>query len=172
MLSVDKIIKQYEKTWTILDNYDKESFEIAFSKSEQELSYDFVLDAISKFKAKLLAKGKASKLFGVERNGELECIIKWIYQTFSGEPLYKSSEEKALNLMYNILKNHPFIDGNKRIGAFLFLLFLEKNNALYDEGGNIKINQKTLALFAILIASSDIKQKELVIKLGLSLMEK
>lgn len=93
-----------------------------------------------------------------------------MYQTYAGQDLYPSLEEKAAHLLYFIIKDHPFVDGNKRSGAFLFILFLAKNNILYDEKGNRKINDRALVAITLLIAQSKPSEKELMTKLVVNLI--
>jgi len=134
------------------------------------LDYDEAIKEISKLKQFLIAKKEASKLFGLEKDNSFKGIIKSIYQSFDGIDLLPTIEEKAANLLYYIVKDHPFIDGNKRIGAYLFIIFLNKNNYLYDTSYNLKINQNTLVTLTLLIALSNRKEKDLMIKLIMNLI--
>lgn len=93
-----------------------------------------------------------------------------VIQTFDGEYLYKSIEEQASHLLYFIIKNHPFSDGNKRIGAFLFIWFLEKNKHRFKTNGELKINDNALTIIAILIAQSEPNDKELIVTLVCNLI--
>ena len=106
----------------------------------------------------------------MERENSFKGIIRNIYQTFGGVDLLPSIEEKVANLFYYIVKDHPFVDGNKRIGAFMFVLFLNKNNYLYDENGELKINSNALVSLALLIAHSKPDEKDLIIKLIMNLI--
>jgi len=106
----------------------------------------------------------------MERENSFKGIIRNIYQTFGGIDLLPSIEEKAANLFYYIVKDHPFVDGNKRIGAFMFVLFLNKNNYLYDENRELKINSNALVSLALLIAYSKPDEKDLIIKLIMNLI--
>ena len=111
-----------------------------------------------------MQRNEASEIFGIERDrGLFESALNTIYQSFGGEELYPSFEEKAANLLYLIIKNHPFVDGNKRIGAFLFLLFLYEN--LSQEELFKKFNSNTLTALCYLVAVSPPEQKEQHIKL-------
>ena len=166
------VIKNYTKTWDILIKYDEDRLGIPNSKqsdaeSIKELSYDSAISAIKSIKQELRTKGESVELFGNEKDDSLKGILANIYQTFDGNDLYPSLEEKASHLIYFLIKNHPFSDGNKRIGSFLFLLFLQKNKKLLL---NIP-SPEALTAIALLIAESDPKQKDLIIKLVMNLIE-
>jgi prophage maintenance system killer protein len=113
---------------------------------------------------------RAHQLFGQERDKGLETALLTIFQTFSGKELYSSIEEKAAHLFYFIIKDHPFIDGNKRIGSFMFIRFLDINKLLYLADGTLLISEDTLVALALLVAQSDPKDKDLMIKLILNLI--
>lgn len=121
-------------------------------------------------KARLMEKGEASNLFGQERTDQLVGILGSIEQTFGGEPLYPSIEEKAAHLLYFVIKDHPFSDGNKRIGSFLFILFLRQNDYLEDANGVPKINDNALVALALLTAESEPRNKDLMIRLIMNLI--
>jgi len=161
------IINNYAKSWSLLQSYDEDNLETTQSTSIQKftLQYNEIKIAINQLKTELMKKSEATELFGNEKNNELEGIIGNIYQTFGGDDLIPSVEEKAGNLLYYVIKDHPFSDGNKRIGSFLFILFLSKNNILYKQNGELRINDNALVSLALLTASSDPKQKELMVKL-------
>jgi len=116
-------------------------------------------------KKELIARKEAGDLFGQERDGSFEGIIKGLYQTFGKKELYPTIEDKAAHLLYLIIKDHPFTDGNKRSAAFLFVYFLDKSNYLFKKSGERKINDNALTALALLIAESDPKQKNILIKL-------
>ena len=126
----------------ILDQYDYQNLEIkdTSGKEKYQLTYDEAMRQILTAKK---AHGN-SDLFGHEKDESFKSSIATIYQTFRGQDLYPSIEEKAANLLYFITKNHSFSDGNKRIVAFLFLYFLERNGILFDENGNKRIADNTL----------------------------
>jgi death-on-curing family protein len=113
----------------------------------------------------LIAKKEATKLFGNEKDKSFEGTLKSIVQTFDGEYLYKSIEEQAAHLLYFVIKNHSFSDGNKRIGAFLFIWFLEKNKHRFKSNGELKINDNALTALALLVAQSNPDDKELIVGL-------
>lgn len=166
------IITSYSQSWLLLQKYDEAQIETPkkSQKSKKILKYSDATKAITELKNELLRKKEASDLFGREREKSLEGIIGSIYQTFGGKELYPSIEEKAANLLYFIIKDHPFSDGNKRIGAFLFIVFLAKNSYLLRKNGEKKINDNTLVAVALLIAESNPKQKDLLTKLVMNFL--
>ncbi len=163
------LIKSYTKTWDILIKYDENRLVIPEFKASKELKalgYFDAKQAIISLKQELLLKNEASELFGRERDHALEGIIGNLYQTFDGEDLYPSPIEKAAHLIYFIIKDHPFSDGNKRIGCLLFLLFLSISDFKLTT-----IIPEALTAIALLIAESDPMQKEIVIKLVVNLLD-
>jgi prophage maintenance system killer protein len=160
------VISNYAKSWTLLLQYDEQQLSVPghSHKVEQALDHQQVQEAIGVLKTALMKKEEASDLFGLERNEQLQGILGSINQTFDGQELYPSVAEKAAHLLYFIIKDHPFSDGNKRIGSFLFVLFLKNNGALKESG----INENGLVALALLIAESDPQQKELMIRLILN----
>jgi death-on-curing family protein len=129
-----------------------------------------VRSIINELKKELFEKKEASDLFGQEYADKLKAILGNIYQTFGGKELYPSIEERVAHLLYFIIKDHPFADGNKRIGSFLFVYFLDKNNYLYKETGERKINDNALTALALLTAISDPKEKDKIIKIITNLL--
>lgn len=166
------VILNYSRTWTLLQGYDEDSLEKNIVPHEGKfiLDFDEAKEAIAKLKKELIDKGEASDLFGKERAGAFDGIIRNIYQTFGGEDLIPSVEEKAANLLYYIIKDHPFNDGNKRIGAFIFILFLSKNNALYKSDGELKVNDNALVALSLMTAKSDPMQKDTVVNLIVNIL--
>ena len=165
------IITKYAKSWILLNKYDENALEFPKGKKAKFiLDYDEAKENIEKLKSDLISKKEATELFGMERENSFKGILRNIYQTFAGEELLPTIEEKAANLFYYIVKDHPFVDGNKRIGAFMFVLFLSKNNYLYDKEGKIKINSNALVSLALLIAHSNPNEKDLIIKLIMNLI--
>jgi prophage maintenance system killer protein len=160
------LIAEYAKTLSLLEQYDKG--EVAVAKGEKTkyvLKYDDCVEIIAKIKEDLIGKGEASNLFGSQRDKNFEGIIGALYQSFGGQVLYPALEDKAAHLLYLIIKDHPFSDGNKRIGSFLFVYFLDKTNSLYRRLGERKINDNALTALALLVAQSDRKEKEIMIKI-------
>ena len=167
------VILNYSRTWTLLQGYDEDSLHVNIASQEAKfiLDVDEAKDAIAQLKKELIKKGEATELFGHEKAGEFGGMVRNIYQTFGGVDLLPSVEEKAANLLYYIIKGHPFNDGNKRIGAFMFILFLSKNNMLYKKSGELKINDNALVALSLMTAKSDPKQKETIINLIVNLLE-
>ncbi len=167
------VILNYSRTWTLLQGYDEDSLHVNIASQEAKfiLDVDEAKDAIAQLKQELIKKGEATELFGHEKAGEFGGMVRNIYQTFGGVDLLPSVEEKAANLLYYIIKGHPFNDGNKRIGAFMFILFLSKNNMLYKKSGELKINDNALVALSLMTAKSDPKQKETIINLIVNLLE-
>lgn len=161
-----QLILAYTKTWDLLLAYDEGALKIPEQVKETtpRLNYEAALSAIESLKTDLGARNEAIHLFGLERNGGLDSILNNIEQTFSGEPLYKTPEEKAAHLLYFIIKDHPFTDGNKRIGSFMFLLYLKSQSM------PIKLNENGLVALALLVAESDPGQKEMIIRLIVNLL--
>ena len=167
-----EIISNYAKSWALLQGYDEQSLQEVVQTKEQKfvLDYDEAKEAIAELKKALIAKGEATELFGNEKAGEFKGNLLNIYQSFGGEELLPSVEQKAANLLYYIIKGHPFNDGNKRIGAYLFVLFLHKNGILHKPSGEPKINDNALASLALLVATSAPEQKEIIIKLVMNML--
>jgi len=161
-----EVITGYSSTWVLLQKYDKSALtEPKKHKAKKKFDYNFTKNAINQLKAELLKKKEATDLFGNERGGTFEGIIGALHQTFDKKELYESIEEKAAHLLYFVIKDHPFTDGNKRIGSFLFIVYLAKNAYLYRKNGEKKVNDNTLTALALLIAESDPKHKKLMILL-------
>ncbi len=167
-----EIINNYAKTWALLQGYDSNALHALQGTCEERfiLDYDEAKHAINEIKKDLMAKGDATELFGNEKAGEFKGALLNIYQTFGGVDLLPSIEEKAANLLYYVIKDHAFSDGNKRIGSFLFILFLHKNGIAYKANGEPKINDNALVSLALLVASSDSSQKELMVRLIVNLL--
>lgn len=166
------IINNYAKTWALLQGYDSNALNALQGTLNQRfvLDYDEAKNAIFELKKDLMAKGDATELFGNEKAGEFKGALLNIYQTFGGVDLLPSIEEKAANLLYYVIKDHAFSDGNKRIGSFLFILFLHKNGIAYKVNGEPKINDNALVSLALLVAASEPNQKELMVKLIVNIL--
>jgi prophage maintenance system killer protein len=169
-----EVITKYAQSWLLLQKYDEEQLilPVKQAKPKYQLDYNQAIEAISNLKINLLTKKQATDLFGKERGETLAGIIGNIYQSFGGKALYPSIEAKAAHLLYFIIKDHPFADGNKRIGSFLFIVFLSRNNYLLDKKGERKFNDNALVALALLIAESDPKQKEVLIRLVMNFLIK
>ncbi len=160
-----EIIEKYALVWKWIEEYDSGKIEaIKTGHERKRITYQEASFAISELKRYLIQRSEASEIFGIERDrGLFESALGAVYQSYGGEELYPSFEEKAANLLYLIIKNHPFVDGNKRIGALLFILFLYEN--LSKEELYQKFNSNTLTALSYLVAASPPQQKEQLIKL-------
>lgn len=165
-----KIISDYAYALEILDQYDYQRLEIK-DITEKELFQLTYEEAIKQIAAVKMTHGN-SGLFGREKDDSFKSSISTIYQTFNGIDLYPSIEEKAANLLYFITKNHSFSDGNKRIAAFLFIYFLEKNGILYDSIGNKRIADNTLVAITLMIAVSKPDEKDTMVKVIVNLINR
>jgi len=160
------LLADYSKTLSLLEQYDKGRLgEQKGKKTKFVLRYEDCVKIIIALKKELIIKEEAGDLFGQERVGSFEGIVKGLYQTFNKKELYPAIEDKASHLFYLTIKDHPFSDGNKRSAAFLFVYFLDKSNYLFKKSGERKINDNALTALALLIAESDPKEKETMIKI-------
>ena len=165
-----KIISDYSYALEILDQYDYQTLKIENTSRKEvyKLTYE---EAIKQIELVKKTYGN-SDLFGREKDNSFKSSISTIYQTFDGNELYPSIEEKAANLLYFIVKNHSFSDGNKRIAAFIFLFFLETNNLLYTNAGEKRIADNALVALTLMIAVSKPDEKETIVKVIISLINK
>ncbi|MDD2612623.1 MAG: virulence protein RhuM/Fic/DOC family protein [Bacteroidales bacterium] len=164
-----ELIKLFASTWFSLDAYDKESFpKKGVTKKQVKITAESFAKALKKLKQELIAGKEASEFFAAERaEGNLAGIIGNVFQSFGGKDLYPTAEEKAAHLLYFIVKNHPFIDGNKRSGAFAFVWFLRK-------AGILDINRLTpeaLTALTLLVAESNPRDKDRMIGLVLMILK-
>ena len=164
--AVLELISSYARTWRLLLQYDEDSLPLpdVSRPSRGILDHDHAKSAIEGLKADLLARGEATDLFGREHGHGLAAILGAIEQTMFGEPLYPSREIKAAHLLYFVIKDHPFSDGNKRIGSFLFLLYL------HQEGMAPRIGDAALTALALLVAESLPANKDLLTRLIVNLL--
>ena len=161
-----KVIGNYSKALDLLDDYDHKTLKKTKGNTdERRIEYSNCVDIINK-----LRFNEESSLFAVERDKGLESIINNVYQSFAGQDLYKSVEEKGANFLYLVIKNHVFTDGNKRIAATLFIYFLNFYGILYKNGKQT-IDNNTLAALTLLIAESNPKEKELIISLVMNFLD-
>jgi len=168
------VVQQYRRTWRLLLAYDENRLAgqpKAPVRPVVELAVSEVRGAIARMRASLAAQGEASELFGRERGDQLEAILASIEQTFGGESLYPTAQARAAHLLYFVIKDHPFTDGNKRIGAFLFLNHLHRNGLLLRADGESRLADNAVVALALLVAESDPSQKDLMIRLILNLLE-
>ena len=162
---VINVINKYDEALNLLDSYDHRSIiKPQGTKSEDKITYENCMEIIS-----LLRFNSDSNLFALERNKGLSSIIENIYSSFDGVDLYPTIEEKASNFLYLIIKDHTFIDGNKRIGATLFIYFLEFYNMLFKNNMRI-IDNNTLVALTLLIAESNPKEKDILTDLVMNFL--
>lgn len=160
-----KVIGDYTKALDLLDDYDHRTLKkIDGNVDERKIEYKQCIEIINK-----LRFNEESSLFAVERDRGLESIIGNIYQSFDGQDIYKSIEEKGANFLYLIVKNHVFVDGNKRIAATLFIYFLNFYDIIYKNGKQT-IDNNTLTALTLLIAESNPKEKEIIIDLVMNFL--
>lgn len=168
--SVFELIKLFADTWVSLDAYDRDQLPVeGVTKKKVKLTADKLSQALIELKQTLIAKGEATDIFGVERTKDsITGIIGNVMQSFGGEELYPTVETKAANLLYFIIKNHPFVDGNKRSGAYAFVWYLRQAKIL----DITKITPPALTAITLLIAESSPKDKEKMIGLVCSFLKK
>ncbi|MEW6290831.1 MAG: virulence protein RhuM/Fic/DOC family protein [Thermodesulfobacteriota bacterium] len=166
--AVLEVVSRYARTWQLLLQYDEDRLPVPERKHDTRsvLEIDQVRQAIATLKNDLRTRGEATDLFGQEQGHGLAGLIGAVQQSFGGQDLYPSAEEKAANLLYFVIKDHPFTDGNKRIGSFLFLLFLQANGLL--NAGSF--DNRALVALALLTAASESGQKEILIRLIMNLI--
>lgn len=163
-----KVVAAYSHALDLLDQYDHQQLQVPQAKKApvKKLTYVEAIKQIGLWRK----QQNAGKLFGNEKDESFQSSLQTIYQTFGGKDLYPSLHEKAANLLYFVVKNHSFTDGNKRIAAGLFLYFLDKNKQLYARDGSKIIADNTLVAITIMIAESNPDDKEMMIKLIVNLM--
>lgn len=164
------VISDYVYALDTLDQYDYQSLSISKTTKDESFraTYDNAMEAINALKEKF----GGSKWFANEKDDSFKSSIGQIYQTFGGEELYPSVEEKAAMLLYLVVKNHSFSDGNKRIAAMLFLWFLNNNRVLYAEDGHKRIADNTLVALTLMIAESRTEEKDVMVKVVVNLINR
>ena len=164
------VISDYVYALDTLDQYDYQSLSISKTTKEEPFraTYDNAMEVINALKEKF----GGSKWFANEKDDSFKSSIGQIYQTFDGEELYPSVEEKAAMLLYLVVKNHSFSDGNKRIAAMLFLWFLNNNRVLYAKDGHKRIADNTLVALTLMIAESRTEEKDVMVKVVVNLINK
>jgi prophage maintenance system killer protein len=165
-----KVITDYTYALDILDQYDHQVLEIRSTTAKESFQITYP-EAVKAIKG-LHSKFGGSTLFGNEKDESFQGSLGAIYQTFEGRDVYPSVEEKASNLLYFVIKNHSFSDGNKRIAAFLFVWFLEKNSILYNDEGARKIADNALVALTLMIAESKPDEKDMMVKVVVNLINK
>lgn len=169
---VSSVLERFVRGLDILDRYDHESLKKPQGTEAQKaekgwrLTYEEGLEIIGSLKF-----GDTSELFGNEKDNSFKSAINAIYQSFNGKDLYPTDREKAAHLLYFLVKNHAFIDGNKRIAAALFVYFLDKNDLLYTENGHPVIDNNALAAMTLMIALSRPEEKEMMCLLVMNMLE-
>ena len=165
-----EVVTDYTYALDTLDNYDYERLTINKTTKDEPFhaTYENAMEAINGLREKF----RGSALFGNEKDDSFKSSIGQIYQTFGGEELYPSVEEKAAMLLYLVTKNHSFSDGNKRIAATLFLWFLNNNHILYHPDGSKRIADSTLVALTLMIAESRTEEKDVMVKVVVNLINK
>jgi len=168
-----QLITDYVPSLITLHHYDNQTLTSQWQTSEEKyhIDTDEAYAVLAQLKDQLMDTWEASELFAFDRNTWLASVFGTIYQWFDGKDVYPTVEEKAANLLYLIIKNHPFADGNKRSGAFLFVWYLHKNGILDDIEGKRRINEQTLVALALFVATSDPQEKDLIVKLIVQLLQ-
>lgn len=162
------ILEQYSHALTVLDDYDHQRLQVTGIQQagQRRISYDEAIQQIRLWRE----QEKLGGLFGNEKDGSFKSSLETIYQTFGGKELYPSIEEKAANLLYFIVKNHSFSDGNKRIAAALFVWFLARHDYLLSADGEKRIADNALVAFTLLIAESKPEEKDTMVKVIINLI--
>ncbi|MBI2415634.1 MAG: virulence protein RhuM/Fic/DOC family protein [Candidatus Kerfeldbacteria bacterium] len=165
-----ELISTFADTWLSLDAYDRDALaDVGASKKSVKLNANEFITALALLKQELIRKGETTDIFALEKNtGSIEGIIGNVMQSFGGKAVYPTIEEKAAHLLYFMIKNHPFVDGNKRSGAYAFIWFLKKARLLNTS----KITPAALTVLTLLIAESDPKNKQRMVRLVLQLLKK
>jgi len=169
-LGLIEVIKDYNYALELLDDYDYKKLKISQTSKEEKfkLTYENAIKAVHQLEVRF----GGSDLFGKEKDHSFKSSIASIYQTFGGKELYPSVEEKAANLLYFIVKNHSFVDGNKRIAASIFLWFLEANGLLYRKDGTKRIADNAMVALTLMIAESDPSERDTIVVLAVNLINR
>jgi len=166
-----EIVSRYTQTFLWLQRYDEGLLNEPSGQAGGCLpNADEAMQALQELKQSLMVRGEASELFANLRGDSLTSILGNLEQSIFGEPAYPTIESKAAHLLYFVVKNHPFLDGNKRSGAFLFVDFLHRNDRLMNAKGETIINDTGLAALTLLVAESDPKQKDILIRLIMNML--
>jgi Virulence protein len=164
------VVRDYTYALDTLDRYDYQQLTIEHTTIEETFraTYNSAMETIATLKEKF----GGSSLFGKEKDESFKSSIGQIYQTFGGNELYPSVEEKAAMLLYLVVKNHSFVDGNKRIAATLFLWFMQNNGILYNSDGSKRLSDGTLVALTLMIAESRTDEKDMILKVIVNLINK
>jgi prophage maintenance system killer protein len=162
------ILEKYSLALTVLDDYDHQRLQVIGTRTttHPKITYDEAMAQIHLWRK----QEKLGSLFGNEKDASFRSSLETIYQTFDGQELYPSIEEKAANLLYFIVKNHSFSDGNKRIAAAMFVWFLQRHEYLYNAEGEKRIADNALVAFTLLIAESKPEEREMMVKVIINLI--
>lgn len=165
-----RVLGDYARALDVLDQYDHQRLRVRGTATEEpfELTYEAGLEAVDRLRTQF----GGSALFGREKDASFQSSVRTIYQSFGGEDLYPSVEEKAANLLYFVVKNHSFSDGNKRIAAFLFVWFLDRNKCLYHPDGSRRLADNALVALTLLIAESKPEDKATMVTLVVNLINR
>jgi len=172
--AVLEVVQQYTRAWRLLLEYDEGRLPEKPThplKPTSDLSLETARGAIARLRESLASRGEATALFGQERSDQLHGILGAVEQTFGGEPLYPTVQARAAHLLYFVIKDHPFADGNKRSGTLLFLEYLRRNRMLTRPDGSPRLADNAMVALALLVAASEPAQKDLMIRLILNLLE-
>jgi len=163
-----RVLSDYARALDVLDQYDHQRLRITATSPDTpfELTYEAALQAVDGLRQQF----GGSVLFGREKDESFQSSVRTIYQSFDGVELYPSAEEKAAHLLYFVVKNHSFSDGNKRIAAFLFVWFMDKNHCLYKPDGSRRLADNALVALTLLIAESKPEDKDVMVKLVVNLI--
>ncbi|UOQ67460.1 virulence protein RhuM/Fic/DOC family protein [Hymenobacter volaticus] len=163
-----RVLGDYARALDVLDQYDHQRLRVRGTAAEEPfvLTYEAGLEAVEGLRTQF----GGSALFGREKDASFQSSVRTIYQSFDGEDLYPSVEEKAANLLYFVVKNHSFSDGNKRIAAFLFVWFLDRNHCLYKPDGSRRLADNALVALTLLIAESKPEDKDTMVTLVVNLI--
>jgi len=172
--AVLEVVQRYTRAWRLLLEYDEERLAPSPARplpATARLGIDDVRAAVRSLRGEIAGRGEAGPLFGQERGEALSGILGAIEQTFGGQPLYPNAQLRAAHLLYFVIKDHPFSDGNKRIGTLLFLEYLRRCGLLMRPDGSPRLADNAMVALTLLIAESDAEQKDLLIRLVLNLLE-
>lgn len=169
-----QVITDYSYALSLLDQFDHQQLKIRQTTKKRPfvLTYEAARRAIDQLGEQSRKKGRPSGLFGREKDQSFKGSVGAIYQTYDGKEVYPSIEEKAAHLLYFVVKNHSFIDGNKRIGAFLFIWFLDASGILYASDGGKRIGDNALVALTLMIAESRPDDKDIIIKVIVNLINR
>ena len=169
-----RVITDYSYALSILDDYDHQRLAMRNTSHAEpfRITYQAARGAVDRMAEQMRREGKEPGLFGREKDESFQGALAAIYQTFGGEELYPSVEEKAAHLLYFLIKDHPFTDGNKRIAAAMFLWFLDENGALYAANGRKRIADNALVALTLMIAESRPQHKDTVVKVVVNLINR